>query len=81
MMGSSDVVKGGLDVDVTDDVEKITTTQANDASINRFTVAEQRKIIWKIDRRLVTILGVMYCTSLMDRTNLGAASIAGYVQQ
>lgn len=44
-----------------------------------FTEAEQRKIIHRVDRRLVLTVGVLYCISLMDRTNLSAASIAGYV--
>lgn len=39
--------------------------------------AEQARIVRRIDRRLVTTLGFMYCVSLMDRTNLGAANIAG----
>ncbi|KAL1845948.1 hypothetical protein VTK73DRAFT_387 [Phialemonium thermophilum] len=38
---------------------------------------EQKRIMLRIDRRLVTTLGLMYCISLMDRTNLGAANIAG----
>lgn len=38
---------------------------------------EQRKIIHRIDRRLVVTVGVLYCVSLMDRTNLSAAAIAG----
>ncbi|KAL2163455.1 hypothetical protein VTH06DRAFT_5513 [Thermothelomyces fergusii] len=42
-----------------------------------FSPAEQRKIIHRIDRRLVLTVGAMYCISLMDRTNLGAANIAG----
>lgn len=42
-----------------------------------FTPEEQKRIITRIDRRLVTTVGAMYCVSLMDRTNLGAASIAG----
>lgn len=59
---------------------KVTATQAADsAAIDAFTPAEQKKIIRRIDRRLVTTLGVLYCASLMDRTNLGAAAIAGYV--
>lgn len=44
---------------------------------NEFTPAEQKRIIQRIDRRLVTTVGVMYCVSLMDRTNLGNAIIAG----
>ncbi|ROT34495.1 MFS general substrate transporter [Sodiomyces alkalinus F11] len=42
-----------------------------------FTLREQRQIVHRIDRRLVVILGLMYCVSLMDRTNLSAAAIAG----
>ncbi|KAJ4366345.1 hypothetical protein N0V83_007981 [Neocucurbitaria cava] len=42
-----------------------------------FAPQEQRKIIHRIDRRLVLTVGVLYCISLMDRTNLSAASIAG----
>lgn len=42
-----------------------------------FSAEEEKRIIWRIDRRLVPVLGLMYCASLMDRTNLGAANIAG----
>ena len=42
-----------------------------------FSRAEQRKIIHRIDRRLITTTGAMYCVSLMDRTNLPNAAIAG----
>lgn len=42
-----------------------------------FTQEEQRKIMHRIDRRLIIMVGVMYCVSLMDRTNLSAAAIAG----
>jgi hypothetical protein len=44
-----------------------------------FSPTEQRKIIHRIDRRLVLTVGVLYCISLMDRTNLSSASIAGCV--
>lgn len=40
---------------------------ANDARINALTPEEQKKLIWKIDCRLVLTLGFMYCVSLMDR--------------
>ena len=42
-----------------------------------YTPEEQRKIIHRIDRRLIATTGIMYCISLMDRTNLSAAAIAG----
>lgn len=46
--------------------------------VSEFTHAEQRNIIHRVDRRLVVTVGVLYCISLMDRTNLSAAAIAGY---
>jgi hypothetical protein len=48
-----------------------------DTRINIFTPEEQKKIIFRIDCRLVLTLGFLYMISLMDRTNLGSASIAG----
>ncbi len=48
-----------------------------DPRINAFTLKEQRKIYRRIDLRLVVTLGCMYMISLLDRTNLGAASVAG----
>ncbi|KAJ5679634.1 phthalate transporter [Penicillium macrosclerotiorum] len=42
-----------------------------------FTPRQQRHIVHKIDRRLITGLGLLFGVSLMDRTNLGNASIAG----
>ena len=38
---------------------------------------EQRAIIHRVDRRLVITCGLIYCISLIDRGNLGNASIAG----
>jgi hypothetical protein len=53
----------------------------NDPRITEFTPRQQKHIIHMVDRRLVVILGAMYCVSLMDRTNLSAANIAGYVSR
>lgn len=58
-------------------IERTISEESNDAHIAEFTPEEQKKITHRIDRRLVTTLGVMYMCSLMDRTNLGAANIAG----
>lgn len=72
---SSDSEKGdALHVERTISEE---TENANDAIIAQFSPEEQKKIIRRVDFRLVTTLGVLYCCSLMDRTNLGAANIAG----
>jgi hypothetical protein len=46
-----------------------------------FTPEEQKKIIRRLDYRLVLLVGAMYCISLMDRTNLGAANIAGMAKE
>ena len=42
---------------------------------------EGRKVIHKIDRRLITATGLMFAVSLMDRTNTGSANIAGMGKQ
>jgi hypothetical protein len=44
---------------------------------SEFTFEEQKHIMRRLDRRLITTVGFMYCISLIDRTNLGAAIIAG----
>lgn len=50
---------------------------SDQAHIDVFTPEEQKKIIRRIDIRLVLTLGFMYCVSLMDRTNLGIAAVGG----
>ncbi|KAM0707165.1 hypothetical protein Q7P35_006496 [Cladosporium inversicolor] len=49
----------------------------NNAHIDALTPEEQKKVIRRVDRRLVLTLGGMYCVSLMDRTNTGIAVVAG----
>jgi hypothetical protein len=59
-------------------VESPIKLEENEEDISHgFTPAEQRSIIRRIDRRLVITVGAMYCVSLMDRTNMSAANIAG----
>lgn len=48
-----------------------------DEDDDEFTPQEQKKIIRRIDLRLVTMTGLAYCISLMDRTNLSMAAVAG----
>ena len=47
------------------------------AHIDALTPEEQKKLIRRIDIRLVLTCGFMYCVSLMDRTNLGIAAVGG----
>ncbi|KAJ5394801.1 Major facilitator superfamily domain general substrate transporter [Penicillium crustosum] len=49
----------------------------NEEIINSFTPEEQKKIIRRVDIRLVVTMGCLFIVSLLDRTNLGAASVAG----
>jgi hypothetical protein len=57
---------------------KNTTKHAETTGDNfGFTPSEQRSIVHRIDRRLIAGLGILFGVSLMDRTNLGNASIAG----
>lgn len=42
-----------------------------------YSYQEQRKIIHRVDRRLIVSCGLAYCISLMDRKNVSMASIAG----
>ncbi|BCR99124.1 uncharacterized protein AKAW2_40807A [Aspergillus luchuensis] len=59
-------------------IEDIDKSGINDVDYDEeFTPAEQRKIIHRVDRRLVTMAGLAYCISLMDRTNLSMAAVAG----
>ncbi|KAJ9616678.1 hypothetical protein H2200_000397 [Cladophialophora chaetospira] len=68
-----------------DEVESGTSTklstdgsdEVHDARLTFFTPKEQRKIIRRVDARLVLTLGFLYTASLLDRTNLGNAVIAG----
>lgn len=42
-----------------------------------YDVAEQRRIIHKVDRRLLVILGLMQAVSFLDRANLANAAVSG----
>ncbi|KAL4975307.1 major facilitator superfamily domain-containing protein [Aspergillus desertorum] len=58
--------------------EQISTENVENVDSPRFTYEEQRKIIHRVDRPLVTITGAAYCISLMDRANVSIAAIAGW---
>lgn len=45
-----------------------------------YSYAEQRKIIHRLDKRLITVAGIIYMNSLMDRSNLPNAAIAGMTE-
>lgn len=51
----------------------------NDEDISNVSPEEAKRIMRKIDLRLITVTGLCYCISLLDRGNLGVAVVAGYV--
>ncbi|KAI0115890.1 major facilitator superfamily domain-containing protein [Nemania sp. FL0031] len=58
-----------------DQVEEARTAVSDD--VDEYTDREAKKIIHRIDRRLLVTIGFMYCVSLIDRTNVSFAAIAG----
>lgn len=74
MQKTASVKSRGEDAD--GDVEK-PHVEHNEA-LDMFTPQERKALTRRIDLRLVVTLGCLYCISLLDRTNLGAASVAGY---
>ena len=50
----------------------------HDPIIAQYTDAQINRIIRRVDIRLIPLCGLMYCVSLLDRTNLSNAAIAGY---
>ncbi|KAI0129069.1 major facilitator superfamily domain-containing protein [Xylariales sp. AK1849] len=68
-------------VDHVPEVELAKTTTEISNWGNDYPPEEQKRIIRRIDRRLVATVGCMYCVSLMDRTNLSAANIAGMAKE
>lgn len=65
-------------VDNIEDIAHVTPPPDED---EEFTPEEQKKIIKRVDLRLVTMTGLAYCISLMDRTNLSMAAVAGMVEE
>jgi hypothetical protein len=44
---------------------------------SNFSMVEEKKLLRRMDVRLVVTCGVLLCVSLMDRTNLSQGAIAG----
>merc|ERR1712072_1666512 len=65
------------------ELEQASTSKSEDSGHNdidpEFSPDEERRIVRRIDKRLIVTCGLMYCISLMDRTNLSNAAIAGMV--
>lgn len=68
------------DVEISDFEQKDIIDEAQSfraAPAPNYSEAETRKLIHKIDRRLLAICGSLVAVSLLDRSNLSNAYIAG----
>ncbi|KAF3010319.1 hypothetical protein E8E14_006752 [Neopestalotiopsis sp. 37M] len=63
--------------DTTTNDEKGTQTQPDVDWDEEYSLEEQRKIIHKVDRRLLIILGLIQAVSFLDRANMSNAAVAG----
>jgi MFS transporter, ACS family, DAL5 transporter family protein len=52
-------------------------TTKETSTVDTFSSAEYRKLIWKLDVRLLPPLFVLWFISLIDRVNIGTARIQG----
>ncbi|KAM5429141.1 hypothetical protein McanCB21832_007953 [Microsporum canis] len=76
-MGIDEEKISPVGADHVDDVSKNVLSPSDVDEDEEFSRQEQRKIIHRIDARLVVICGVGYFISLMDRTNTSVAAITG----
>lgn len=60
-----------------DELQKPQLQQQDPDADEEFSYAEQRKIIHKVDRRLLIIVGLMQAVSFLDRANMSNAAVAG----
>ncbi|KAH8802594.1 major facilitator superfamily domain-containing protein [Xylogone sp. PMI_703] len=58
-------------------VEPTSSTQESIDAADTFSSAEYRRLIWKLDARLLPPLFVLWFISLIDRVNIGTARIQG----
>ncbi|KAK1466273.1 major facilitator superfamily transporter [Colletotrichum cuscutae] len=54
-----------------------TTQSAMEQEAHGFSLAEQKRIMRRVDIRLVATVGLLYCFSVIDRSNLPSAAVAG----
>lgn len=59
------------------DLEESPTKDGSSHPLPQADAPDIQQLIRRIDRRLIITAGLMYCVSLIDRANLGAANIAG----
>jgi hypothetical protein len=74
----SDISHSSKDEEKVENVEDIEKTEPKvQAHLSRFTKEEEEAVIRKLDWHLMPLIFVLYSLSVLDRSNLGNAKIAG----
>lgn len=76
IMGSDPEKKGHQAADYQEQVEALRQQQEDDTFVYP-SAAEERKVIRKLDWRLLPLVFVLYSLAVLDRSNLGNARLAG----
>jgi hypothetical protein len=78
MTRQSDISNSSKDEEKVENVEDVTKSESQaQARIRRFTKEEEEIVIRKLDWHLMPLIFVLYSLSVLDRSNLGNAKIAG----
>jgi hypothetical protein len=60
-----------------EDIEAVKHERPAEARVSQFTKEEEEAVIRKLDWHLMPLIFVLYSLSVLDRSNLGNAKIAG----
>ena len=74
----SDISNSSKDEEKVEAVEDVAKTESQvQGRVSRFTKEEEEAVIRKLDWHLMPLIFVLYSLSVLDRSNLGNAKIAG----
>lgn len=78
----SEISNYSKDEEKVETVEDVTKSESQvQARLNRFTEEEEEAVIRKLDWHLMPLIFVLYSLSVLDRSNLGNAKIAGMTKE
>ncbi|SMQ56040.1 unnamed protein product [Zymoseptoria tritici ST99CH_3D7] len=66
--------------DVTNQIENSSQNSGEDVVVQDWTPEEERQIVWKVDFHVFPMLCIVFGLSLLDRSNISAAYIAGMAE-
>lgn len=75
-----DIEKTGYDAEPAETVEQLRSKEAAGSFVPP-TAEEERRVIRKLDLRLLPLVFVLYSLAVLDRSNLGNARLAGMTKE